>query len=65
MEVIIRRLSFSKSIVPIPGTLLELLSAKSFLQVLEKPEHKKTKREPEKEEEKVIYTIRNRLKYYT
>ena len=47
-----------------PSTLLELWSAKSFLQVLEKPEHEKTKREPGKEEEKVMYTVKNGPKYY-
>ena len=68
-NLIIWRLSFSKSIckpiVPIYGTLLELCSAKSFSQVIEKPEHKKKKRAPGKEEQKVMYNVRNGLKYYT
>ena len=51
--------------VPIPGTLLELWSAKSYLKVIEKPEHKKTRREPGKEEEKVKYTARNGPQCYT
>ena len=51
--------------MPISGTLLELCSAKSFSQVIEKPEHKKTKRAPGKEEQKVMYNVRNGLKYYT
>ena len=51
--------------VPIPGTLLELWSAKSYLKVIEKPEHKKTRRELGKEEEKVKYTARNGPQCYT
>ena len=51
--------------MPIYGTLLELCSAKSFSQVIEKPEHKNTKRAPGKEEQKVMYNVRNGLKYYT